>query len=78
MKFRRSLYFGKDLPAEHVIHRNDIKKVRPGYGAPPKMLDKVIGSVLHEAVRAHSPVQRRLLHREPAGVDNSGTQESGS
>ena len=34
--FRRSLYFVNDLPTGHVISPDDIKRIRPGNGLPPK------------------------------------------
>ena len=41
--FRRSLYFIKDLPEEHVIKADDIRRIRPGKGLAPKYFDKVVG-----------------------------------
>jgi pseudaminic acid synthase len=44
--FRRSLYFVKDLPAGHVVGREDIRRIRPGMGLPPKHFDGLVGRVL--------------------------------
>ena len=41
--FRRSLYFIKDLKQGDLITENDIRRIRPGFGLPPKMLSKVLG-----------------------------------
>ena len=41
--FRRSLYFVKDLPEGHVIKADDIRRIRPGMGLPPKLFDKILG-----------------------------------
>jgi len=41
--FRRSLYFVRDLPAGHVIGPDDIRRIRPGYGMPPKMYESLMG-----------------------------------
>lgn len=41
--FRRSLYFVKDIKAGHVIGINDIRRIRPGFGLPPKYFDQIIG-----------------------------------
>tara|TARA_Y100001968_G_scaffold171440_1_gene156814 strand:- start:2090 stop:3127 length:1038 start_codon:yes stop_codon:yes gene_type:complete len=40
--FRRSLYFIKDLKQGDLITENDIRRIRPGFGLPPKMLSKVL------------------------------------
>ncbi len=44
--FRRSLYFVKNLKAGQVITEADIRRIRPGYGLPPKHFDEVIGRTL--------------------------------
>lgn len=40
VKFRRSLYFVKNLAAGDFINPESIRSVRPGYGLPPKMYEK--------------------------------------
>ena len=44
VKFRRSLYFVKDIKSGNLITSEHVKSIRPGYGLPPKYLNKVIGS----------------------------------
>lgn len=41
--FRRSLYFIRDLGPGHVITKDDIKRIRPGFGIEPKFFDDIIG-----------------------------------
>ena len=43
--FRRSLYFVSDLKAGSIIRPNDVRRIRPGFGLPPKFYDKIIGAV---------------------------------
>ena len=43
IKFRRSLYFVKDLDAGDTITQDSIRSVRPGFGLSPKYLYKIIG-----------------------------------
>lgn len=43
VKFRRSLYFVKDLKAGDVITEDAIRSVRPGFGLAPKFYDEVVG-----------------------------------
>lgn len=50
VKFRRSLYFVKDLKAGDVITADAVRSVRPGYGLTPKYLDDVVGRVLKQDV----------------------------
>ena len=44
IKFRRSIYFVRDLSAGDVITSADIKSIRPGYGLLPKYMERLIGS----------------------------------
>jgi pseudaminic acid synthase len=48
--FRRSLYFVRDLPHGAVISENDIRRIRPGFGLPPKYFNDVVGRSLKTAV----------------------------
>lgn len=56
VKFRRSLYFVKDLKAGDVITADAVRSVRPGFGVAPKHLDSLIGKHLRTGVLANSPV----------------------
>jgi N-acetylneuraminate synthase len=48
VKFRRSLYFVKDIVAEEVITADHIKSIRPGFGMSPKYLKDVIGEKVNK------------------------------
>jgi N-acetylneuraminate synthase len=48
---RRSIYFAKDLPINHIISSGDIRRVRPGYGLPPKYFEDLIGRKLLISVK---------------------------
>ncbi len=61
IKFRRSLYFVKDLVAGEVVDANAIRSVRPGHGLPPKLAEKVIGKIVTANVKANSPVTNDVL-----------------
>ncbi|MBB1485612.1 pseudaminic acid synthase [Oceanospirillum sediminis] len=56
-QFRRSLYFVKDIRAGETITSDHVRSVRPGYGMPPKHLEKIIGSTAKSNIRANSPVK---------------------
>ncbi|UYG06028.1 pseudaminic acid synthase [Halomonas sp. M4R1S46] len=57
VKFRRSLYFVKDMKAGDIITPDSIRSVRPGYGLPPKYLDSVVNKTLATDVSAYTPVK---------------------
>ena len=48
--FRRSIYFVRDLPAGSIITPDDIRRIRPGMGLPPKMFDSLVGKKLKKSV----------------------------
>lgn len=56
VKFRRSLYFVKDLKAGEVITADAVRSVRPGFGLAPKHLEAVIGRKVTRAAGAHTAV----------------------
>ncbi|WP_298973468.1 pseudaminic acid synthase [uncultured Psychrobacter sp.] len=55
-KFRRSLYFIKDLYEGDIITEDSIRSVRPGFGLAPKYLNEVIGRRLKRDVKANTAV----------------------
>ena len=56
VKFRRSLYFVKDLKAGDVITADAVRSVRPGFGLAPKHIDCVIGQAALKDVKANERV----------------------
>ncbi|MNZ57175.1 Pseudaminic acid synthase [compost metagenome] len=60
-KFRRSLYFVRDLKAGDVVTADAVRSVRPGYGLAPKHLDKILGSKVVCDVERNSPVSFNLM-----------------
>jgi N-acetylneuraminate synthase len=56
VKFRRSLYFVKDLKAGDIITEDAVRSVRPGFGLAPKFLEEVIGKKLIKQVSKNTPV----------------------
>ena len=61
IKFRRSLYFVKDLSAGEIVTHDAVRSVRPGYGAAPKHFDAIIGRRLRSDVSANTPVKFELF-----------------
>ena len=56
IKFRRSLYFVRDLKAGDVITADAVRSVRPGFGMAPKYLDGVLGKRVKNTTNANTPV----------------------
>lgn len=56
VKFRRSLYFVKDLKVGDVIAADSVRSVRPGFGLPPKNLLNVIGRLVKHDVQSGTAV----------------------
>ena len=55
-KYRRSLYFMKDLKKGVIIQPSDIRAIRPGNGISPKFADEIIGKTLGIDVERGDPV----------------------
>lgn len=66
-KFRRSLYFVKDMKAGDIITANTVRSVRPGYGVAPKFLNKIIGRKVKVNIKKNIPVRFDLI--DDGGVD---------
>jgi pseudaminic acid synthase len=60
-KFRRSLYFVKDLKAGQVIEKQHIRRIRPGFGLPPKFEGELIGKRVVKDVERGTPVSWELV-----------------
>jgi N-acetylneuraminate synthase len=56
VKFRRSLYFVKDMKAGEVITPDAVRSVRPGFGLLPKHYDTVLGKRINRDASAGTPV----------------------
>lgn len=60
-RYRRSLFFIRDVPAGTLISAEDVRALRPGDGLPPKFLGSVLGRNLKKAVKKGTPVAWALL-----------------
>lgn len=63
VKFRRSLYFVKDMKAGDVITEDCIRSVRPGFGLAPKYLENVLGRRVTQNVECSTPLSWHLVVR---------------
>ena len=55
-RFRRSLYFVKDLKKGAHVSIDNVRRIRPGYGLPPRFLSDIIGRILEHDVERGDPV----------------------
>lgn len=61
MKFRRSIYFVKDMCAGEVITEHSIRRIRPGFGLAPKHFDELLGKRVSKDVVRGSATSWELL-----------------
>jgi N-acetylneuraminate synthase len=61
VKFRRSLYFVKDIKAGEIITAEHVKSIRPGFGLAPKFLDQVVGKKVKQNVKRGHKVTMDMI-----------------
>jgi N-acetylneuraminate synthase len=61
VKFRRSLYFVKDIKEGEVVTIEHVKSIRPGYGLLPKFQDKIVGKLASSDIKFGTPVSLDLV-----------------
>lgn len=61
--FRRSLFFVKPLKAGQEITEQDIRRIRPGHGLPPKHFDEIIGMRTTRDIDIGEPVIWDLVEK---------------
>ena len=50
-KFRRSLYIVEDIKKGEIFTKKNLRKIRPGYGLPPKLFDEIIGKKTNQDIK---------------------------
>ncbi|GAA6134919.1 pseudaminic acid synthase [Oceaniserpentilla sp. 4NH20-0058] len=61
VRFRRSIYASKDIKKGEVLTSGNIKRVRPGFGLPPKYFDQIVGQVASEDIEFGSPIDFKII-----------------
>ncbi len=56
VKFRRSLYFVKDMEAGEVITEECLRSVRPGFGIKPKYIEGLLGKKVKRQITANTAI----------------------
>ncbi len=62
LKFRRSVYFIKDIHAGETITEAHVRRIRPGFGLAPKHHAALIGKTVNTDIQFGTPVSRELLN----------------
>lgn len=57
MRFKRSLYFVRDMQVGEKVDPQSIRRIRPGFGLAPKFFDSVQGKTLKTSVERGRPVK---------------------
>lgn len=60
IKFRRSLYFIKDIKEGEVITSEHVRSIRPGYGLAPKFYEQILGKTVKLDVVRGTPVKEGM------------------
>lgn len=61
VKFRRSLYFVKDMQVGDIITEDCVRSVRPGFGLAPKHLNEIIGKRVTKDISKNTAVTLDLI-----------------
>jgi len=62
IKFRRSVYFVKDISAGDVITRKHVRRIRPGFGLSPKFEKEIIGKVVKKDIKSGTATSWSLIN----------------
>jgi N-acetylneuraminate synthase len=62
VKFRRSLYFVKDIKAGELITNEHVKSIRPGYGLAPKFEKQLLGRTVKVDVKRGTATSWKLIN----------------
>ena len=61
LKFRRSLFFVKDISKGTIITDQHVRRIRPGFGLSPKYINDVLGKTASSDIARGTPVSWELL-----------------
>ena len=61
LRYKRSLYFNKDLPKGHVIKEKDLICIRPNFGLNPDLKIHLVGKKLKKKVFYGDPTSFDLI-----------------
>jgi N-acetylneuraminate synthase len=56
-----TLYAVADIAAGEFFTRNNVRAIRPGYGLPPRELERVLTHSARQSIRRGEPLRFELL-----------------
>ena len=62
IKFRRSIYAIQDIKAGELISKSNIKRIRPGYGLPPKYFDDLLDKTAKVDIQRGTAISWDLIN----------------
>ena len=63
-KFRRSIYFTRNLKKGETISKENVRIIRPGFGLQPKFLKKIFGKIAKKNISKGTPVSWSLIKKK--------------
>ena len=63
IKFRRSIYVVKDIDSGEALTKENIRRIRPGYGLPPKYFNELIGKRVKSRIEKGTPLDWGMLEK---------------
>ena len=64
LKFRRSIYFTRNLKKGEIISNKNVRIIRPGFGLQPRFLEKILGKTVKKNISKGTPVSWPLIKRK--------------
>jgi N-acetylneuraminate synthase len=61
IRFRRSLYIIADIKAGEILTKDNLRRIRPGFGLPPIHYEEVLGRKVKCDVRKGTPLSWDLI-----------------
>ena len=63
IKFRRSIYVVRDIDSGEALTKENIRRIRPGYGLPPKYFNELIGKRVKSRIEKGTPLDWGMLEK---------------
>tara|TARA_A100001011_G_C14283037_1_gene832388 strand:- start:416 stop:1444 length:1029 start_codon:yes stop_codon:yes gene_type:complete len=60
---RRSIFISKNIEVGETFTKNNIRRIRPGYGIEPKFYEKLLGKKCPVKLYANEPLKKNILEK---------------
>ena len=61
IKYRRSIYAVKKIKKDEVFNKENIRRIRPGYGLPPKFYQKILGLKASKNIGIGTAITKKII-----------------